>query len=151
MTVHDLPAVNASLNGLSAMFLTGGYVFIRRKNKIAHRNCMVAAFVTSIFFLACYLIYHGYLVWALHQGPTRFENPLWFRPMYLTILISHTILAAVIVPLILTTLWLAKKEHFDAHKRTARWTWPLWMYVSVTGVVVYLLLYQIFPQAASLR
>jgi len=146
MTIHDLPAVNASLNGLSAIFLTAGFVFIRRKNKIAHRNCMVAAFVTSVFFLACYLTYHGYLVYALHQGPTRFLEPKWFRPIYLTILISHTILAAVIVPLILITLWLAKRERFDAHKKIAHWTWPLWMYVSVTGVAVYLLLYQIFPQ-----
>ncbi|HXR47994.1 MAG TPA: DUF420 domain-containing protein [Candidatus Limnocylindrales bacterium] len=147
MSIHELPAVNASLNGLSAVFLTFGYVFIRRKNKIAHRNCMVAAFVTSIIFLACYLTYHGYLAVVLREGPTRFLRPLWFRPIYLTILISHSILAAVIVPLILVTLYRAKKERFELHKKIARWTWPLWMYVSVTGVLVYLLLYQIFPQA----
>ena len=146
MTVHDLPAVNASLNGLSAIFLTAGYIFIRRKNKIAHRNCMMAAFVTSIFFLACYLTYHGYLAVVLHQGPTHFLEPKWFRPIYLVILGTHTVLAGVIVPLILITLWRAKMERFDAHKKIARWTWPLWMYVSVTGVVVYLLLYRIFPQ-----
>jgi uncharacterized membrane protein YozB (DUF420 family) len=146
MSVHDLPAVNASLNGLSAIFLTAGYIFIRRKNKIAHRNCMMAAFVTSIFFLACYLTYHGYLAVVLHQGPTRFLEPKWFRPIYLVILGTHTVLAGVIVPLILITLWRAKRERFDAHKKIARWTWPLWMYVSVTGVVVYLLLYRIFPQ-----
>ena len=146
MNIHDLPAVNASLNGLSAIFLTFGYVFIRRKNKIAHRNCMVAAFVTSIIFLACYLTYHGYLAIVLHAGPTRFLRPLWFRPIYLTILISHSILAAVIVPLILVTLYRAKKERFELHKRIARWTWPLWMYVSVTGVLVYWLLYVKFPQ-----
>ena len=87
MSIHDLPAVNASLNGLSAIFLTAGFVFIRRKNKIAHRNCMVAAFVTSIFFLACYLTYHGYLAVVLHEGPTRFLDPRWFRPIYLAILI----------------------------------------------------------------
>jgi uncharacterized membrane protein YozB (DUF420 family) len=146
MNIHDLPAVNASLNGLSAIFLTAGYIFIRCKNKIAHRNCMIAAFVTSIFFLACYLTYHGYLVYALHQGPTRFESPPWFRPIYLTILLTHTILAIVIVPMILITLNRARLQRFELHKKIARWTWPLWMYVSVTGVVVYLLLYQIFPQ-----
>lgn len=147
MSIHDLPAVNASLNGLSAVFLTAGFVFIRRKNKLAHRNCMVAAFVTSIVFLACYLTYHGYLAVVLHEGPTRFLQPRWFRPIYLAILISHSIIAAVIVPLILVTLYRAKTERFELHKKIARRTWPLWMYVSVTGVLVYLLLYQIFPQA----
>lgn len=146
MNIYDLPAVNAALNGLSAVFLTLGFIFIKRGNKIAHRNCMISAFVTSIVFLTCYLIYHGYIACVLHRGPTRFLNPLWFRPIYLTILITHTILAMVIVPLILRTLWLAKKQRFEAHKKIARWTWPAWMYVSVTGVVVYLLLYQIFPQ-----
>jgi putative membrane protein len=146
MTIHDLPAVNATLNGLSAIFLTLGFIFIKRGNKIAHRNCMISAFVTSIVFLTCYLIYHGYLAIVLYHGPTHFENPLWFRPIYLTILTTHTILAIVIVPLILMTLWRAKKQNFAAHKKIARWTWPLWMYVSVTGVIVYLLLYQIFPQ-----
>lgn len=141
MTVQDLPAINASLNGLSALFLTLGFIFIKRGNKIAHRNCMIAAFSTSVVFLACYLTYH-----ALATTLTRFVEPAWFRPYYLTILISHTILAAAIVPLILMTLWRAKKENFEAHKKIARWTWPLWMYVSVTGVVIYLLLYQIFPQ-----
>jgi uncharacterized membrane protein YozB (DUF420 family) len=139
VSIHDLPAVNASLNGLSAMFLTVGFVFIRRKNKIAHRNCMMAAFVTSIFFLACYLTYHN-------QGPTRFVEPQWFRPIYLAILLTHTVLAIVIVPMILMTLNRARRQRFELHKQIARWTWPLWMYVSVTGVAVYLLLYQIFPQ-----
>lgn len=146
MSIHDLPAVDATLNGMSGILLMAGFVFIRRKNKIAHRNCMVAAFAISVVFLACYLTYHGYLALALHEGPTRFLHPLWFRPFYLAILISHSILATVIVPLILVTLYRAKKERFEAHKKLARWTWPLWMYVSVTGVVVYLLLYQIFPQ-----
>jgi len=146
MSLHALPAANASLNGLSAAFLAAGFIFIRRKNKIAHRNCMIAAFVTSVCFLACYLTYHGYLAMVLHQGPTRFLNPAWFRPIYLIILGTHTVLAAVIVPLILITLWRAKNQRFDAHKKIARWTWPLWMYVSVTGVIVYFLLYQIFPQ-----
>lgn len=146
MNIHDLPAVNASLNGLSALFLLAGFVFIRQKNQIAHRNCMVAAFVTSIIFLACYLTYHGYLAVVLHEGPTRFLRPLWFRPIYLTILFTHTVLAVIIVPMILVTLYRAGTGRFELHKKIARWTWPLWMYVSVTGVVVYLLLYRVFPQ-----
>ena len=109
MSIYDLPAVNATLNGLSAIFLTLGFIFIKRGNKIAHRNCMISAFVTSIIFLACYLTYHGYLAVVLHRGPTRFLNPAWFRPIYLTILLTHTILAIVIVPLILITLWLRQK------------------------------------------
>jgi uncharacterized membrane protein YozB (DUF420 family) len=146
MSIYNLPAVNASLNGLSAVFLTLGFIFVKRGNKIAHRNCMISAFVTSCIFLVCYITYHSYLAVVLHRGPTRFENPLWFRPIYLTILLTHTILAIAIVPMILITLSRALREKFDAHKKIARWTWPLWMYVSVTGVVVYLLLYQIFPQ-----
>jgi uncharacterized membrane protein YozB (DUF420 family) len=141
MTVHDLPAVNATLNGLSAVFLTLGFVFIKRGNKITHRNCMVAAFCTSVVFLGCYLTYH-----ATVKTVTHFVDPAWFKPIYLTILLTHTVLAAVIVPLILMTLWRAKQERFELHKKIARWTWPLWLYVSVTGVVIYLLLYQIFQQ-----
>ena len=140
MTIHDLPAVNATLNGLSAVFLTLGFIFIKRGHKIAHRNCMISAFSTSAVFLICYLTYHFF------AGRTEFKNPLWFKPIYLIILLTHTVLAVVIVPLILRTLWLARKQNFEAHKKIARWTWPLWMYVSVTGVVIYLLLYQIFPQ-----
>ena len=141
MTLHDLPAVNATLNGLSAIFLTTGFIFIKRGNKIAHRNCMISAFCTSVIFLGCYLTYH-----ATVKTVTHFVEPTWFRPIYLTILLTHTVLAVVIVPLILMTLWRAKKQNFEAHKKIARWTWPLWLYVSVTGVVIYLLLYQIFPQ-----
>jgi putative membrane protein len=146
MSIHDLPAVNATLNGLSAIFLTAGFIFIRQKKIIAHRNCMISAFCTSIIFLICYVTYHSYRFYVLHIGPTRFLEPHWFRPIYLTILISHTILAIVIVPMILITLIRALRAKFDKHKKIARWTWPLWMYVSVTGVIVYLLLYQIFPQ-----
>jgi uncharacterized membrane protein YozB (DUF420 family) len=146
MSINDLPAVNASLNGLSAIFLTAGFIFIRKKNIPAHRACMISAFCVSALFLACYLTYHGYKAIVLHQGPTRFLNPQWFRPIYLVILGTHTILAIVIVPLIFITIFRALRERFDQHKKIARWTWPLWMYVSVTGVIVYLLLYQIFPQ-----
>ena len=146
MSVYDLPAVNASLNGLSAILLTAGFVCIRQKRIGAHRACMISAFCVSVIFLVCYVTYHIYLEKVLHRGVTHFLNPPWFRPIYLAILISHTILAMVIVPLILITLFLALTHRFDKHKKIARWTWPLWMYVSVTGVIVYLLLYQIFPQ-----
>ena len=141
MTIHDVPAVNATLNGLSAIFLAAGFLAIKRGNKIAHRNCMITAFCTSVIFLACYLTYH-----AMVKTVTHFVDPAWFRPIYLTILATHTILAVVIVPLILMTLWRTKQQDFAAHKKIARWTWPLWIYVSVTGVVIYLLLYRIFPQ-----
>ncbi|MEW6306382.1 MAG: DUF420 domain-containing protein [Verrucomicrobiota bacterium] len=140
MTIQDLPAVNASLNALSTVFLSVGYYFIRRQNKTAHRNCMMAAFVTSTIFLICYLVYHS------QTGHTSFKNPQWFRPFYLSLLFTHVVLAAAIVPLILMTLNRAFKERFELHKKIARWTWPLWMYVSVTGVVIYFLLYHIFPQ-----
>ncbi len=146
MSILDLPAVNACLNGLSTVFLSIGYYFIRKKNMTAHRNCMIAAFVTSILFLICYVTYHTYVGMVLHRGPTRFLNPAWFRPIYLVILLTHTVLAVVIVPMVLMTLSRALKQRYDLHRKIARWTWPLWMYVSVTGVIVYLLLYQIFPQ-----
>ena len=140
MTLSDLPALNACLNGTSAVLLTAGFIFIKRKNERAHRNCMVAALVTSTLFLASYLYYH------FHAGRTVFpEN--WFKPIYLVILLTHTVLAVVIVPLIIAAVTQAVRRRFESHKKITRWTWPLWMYVSVTGVVIYLLLYQIFPQA----
>jgi uncharacterized membrane protein YozB (DUF420 family) len=140
ITLSDLPTINASLNAMSALFLACGYIFIKQKRITAHRNCMITAFATSVVFLVCYLIYHA------NAGRTVFKNPAWFRPIYLAILISHTILAVVIVPLILMTLHRALKARYELHRKIARWTWPLWMYVSVTGVVVYLILYKIFPQ-----
>jgi len=146
MSIYDLPAVNASLNGLSAIFLTAGFIFIRQKKITAHRNCMISAFCVSVVFLICYITYHTYLAVVLHRGPTRFVNPPWFRPIYLTILLTHTVLAMVIVPLILITLFRALRERFDKHKKIARWTWPIWVYVSLTGVLVYWLLYIKFPQ-----
>ncbi len=140
MTFSDLPALNATLNGLSALFLLAGYRFIRRKNQAAHQKCMLSAVVTSTLFLACYITYHA------KAGRTVFKEPEWFRPIYLTLLVSHTILAVTIVPMVIITLSRALRQRFDLHKKIARWTWPLWMYVSVTGVIIYLLLYKIFPQ-----
>lgn len=141
MSISDLPALNACLNSLSTILLTIGYVMIRRKRQDAHRNCMVGALITSTLFLASYLYYH------YHAGArTVFKNPEWFRPIYLVILLTHTVLAAIIVPLVFMTVIPALRKRFDRHRKIARWTWPIWMYVSVTGVVIYLLLYQIFPQ-----
>ena len=146
MSLADLPAVNACLNGLSAIFLSVGYASIRRGNKIAHRNCMISAFATSTIFLVCYLTYHIGMRILYGKAHTEFHDPRWFRPIYLTILFSHLALAVAIVPLALITLNRALKERFELHRKIARWTWPIWMYVSVTGVVIYLLLYKIFPQ-----
>ena len=140
MTFSDLPAVNATLNGLSAVFLVAGFRFIRRKNVPAHRKCMLAAVVTSTLFLVCYVTYH------IKAGRTVFPDN-WFRPIYWALLLSHTVLAVTIVPMVIITLSRALRQRFDLHKKIARWTWPLWMYVSATGVVIYLLLYKIFPQS----
>ena len=140
MTLNDLPAVNACLNGLASLFLMAGYFFIKRGDRTAHRNCMIGALTASTLFLASYLYYH------FHAGRTVFKDPAWFRPIYLTLLLTHTILAVAIVPMILVTVSRAAKARFEMHKKIARWTWPLWMYVSVTGVLIYFLLYQIFPQ-----
>jgi uncharacterized membrane protein YozB (DUF420 family) len=140
MTFSDLPTVNASLNALCTIFLTVGYVFIRKGKRDAHRNCMIAAFITSAIFLACYLTYH----FTTHLV-TKFQGEGWSRPVYFFILISHSILAPIIVPLVLMTLSRGLKQRWDAHRKIARWTWPLWMYVSVTGVIVYAMLYHLYP------
>lgn len=141
MSIEDLPAVNATLNGISTILLAAGFIQIKRGNKAAHRNCMVGALVASTLFLICYVIYHKY------AGHTRFADPAWFRPIYLFVLATHVPLAALQVPLILITFSHAVRGQFETHKRFARWTYPIWMYVSVTGVLIYVLLYQVFPQA----
>jgi len=134
-----LPHLNAILNSTSAVLLLSGYSFIRRGKVRAHRNCQVTAVVTSTLFLISYLTYHYF------HGSTRFTGQGIVRPVYFVILISHTILAVVIVPLILITIYRATRGDFDRHRRIARWTLPLWLYVSITGVIVYLMLYQIYP------
>ena len=141
MTVNDLPAINATLNSISAIFLITGYVFIRREKQTEHRNCMVTAFITSTIFLICYLYYHFTV-----ETVTRFVEPEWFRPIYLILLMSHVILAIAMLPFIFLAIWHAWKKQFKIHRKFAKWAWPLWLYVSVTGVLVYLILYQIFPQ-----
>jgi uncharacterized membrane protein YozB (DUF420 family) len=139
MTDYSLfPTLNAILNGTSFVLLSAGYRFIRRKQVPAHRACMVAAVVTSGLFLISYLYYHA------HVGSVRFQATGWVRPVYFAILISHTLLAASLVLLVPITLARALRQRFDRHRALARWTLPVWMYVSVTGVVIYLMLYHLF-------
>ena len=146
MTLSDLPAVNASLNGLSTVLLVLGWRHIKAGRRIAHRNCMVGALVTSSLFLACYLTYHFQMQKLHGRAHTSFTDPAWFRPIYLAILVTHLVGAFAILPLVTLTFQRAIRERFELHKQIARWTLPVWLYVSVTGVVIYLLLYQIFPQ-----
>ena len=138
VSLSALPALNAALNGTCALLLTVGYLFIRRRQVLAHKICMGSAFVTSTLFLISYLTYH------YHVGSRPFGGQGAIRTVYFTILISHTILAATIVPLALITMYRALKGRFDRHVRIARWTLPLWLYVSVTGVIVYLMLYHLY-------
>jgi uncharacterized membrane protein YozB (DUF420 family) len=134
-----LPHLNACLNGTSAILLFTGYTFIRSRNVTAHRACQIAALVISLLFLASYLTYH------FNHGTTRFQGTGLARPIYFTVLTSHTILAMVIVPLVILTFYRAFRGEFNKHRRIARITLPLWLYVCVTGVIVYLMLYQIYP------
>jgi uncharacterized membrane protein YozB (DUF420 family) len=136
MSVHDLPAVNATLNALSGILLLTGYVLIRRRRIDQHRLCMLAAFATSSLFLVSYVIYHAQV------GSVRFTRQGIVRPIYFTILITHVTLAAVVLPLAIVTLTRGLRGRFASHRAIARWTFPIWMYVSVTGVLVYTLLYQ---------
>jgi uncharacterized membrane protein YozB (DUF420 family) len=136
MTVTDLPALNATLNAISFVFLLTGYVFIRRGQRDKHRLCMIAALVMSALFLTSYVIYH------FNVGSVPFRRTGWIRTVYFAVLIPHVILAAAIVPLVLITVSRALSKRFDRHRVIARWTLPLWMYVSITGVIVYLMLYQ---------
>jgi putative membrane protein len=140
MTISQLPALNAILNSVSAILLVTGYIFIRQKKINAHRAVMISAFVTSTLFLTSYLIYH----FSKELGPTKFQGEGIIRPIYFFILITHTILAVTIVPMVFVTFSRALKKRFAIHRKIARWTLPLWLYVSVTGVIVYLMLYQLY-------
>lgn len=140
-----LPAIDATLNGISAVLLVAGHRFVRQKRIAQHRACMLSALATSIGFLGCYLYYHFvYLPTKLHIHSVHFPAIGTWRTVYLALLASHTILAAALGPLILLTLFFALSGRFDLHRPIARWTYPIWVYVSVTGVVVYLMLYKIF-------
>lgn len=135
-TIQQLPAVNASLNALSTLLLITGYLLIRARRFKAHRNVMVAALVSSTLFLVCYLVYHA------HIGSKHFPGTGTARTVYLTILLTHTVLAATVPFLAGVTVYRAFRQRYADHRRIARWTLPIWLYVSVTGVVVYWMLYQ---------
>jgi uncharacterized membrane protein YozB (DUF420 family) len=140
MTDYSIfPKINATLNGCSAVLLVTGRTFIARGKVAAHRAIMIAAFITSSLFLVSYLYYH----WPNHGGIVYFRGTGWLRPLYFTILTSHTILAIIIVPLVLMTLTRGLRGQFERHRAIARWTFPIWLYVSVTGVIIYLMLFHI--------
>jgi putative membrane protein len=132
------PPIDATLNGITAVLLTIGHNFIKRGQVLKHRATMITAFITSCLFLSCYLYYHA------HVGSVHFRGQGWSRPVYFSILISHTILATAVLPLVVITLTVGLRRKFETHRRIARWTYPIWMYVSVTGVIVYLMLYKLF-------
>lgn len=132
------PPLNAALNGISAVLIGAGHMFMHRGRIAAHRACMIAAVISSTIFLACYLYYHS------HAGVFHFRGTGWTRPIYFTILLSHTILAAALLPLVPTTLILGLSGRIPRHKVIARWTYPIWMYVSITGVLVYFMVYRWF-------
>jgi putative membrane protein len=138
MTISDLPALNATLNALSAIFITTGFVLIKRGDRVRHKWFMLAALATSSAFLTSYLIYHA------NTGSRPFPGVGAARLLYLAILITHVILAAVILPMALTTTARGLRAQYGRHVAIARWTFPLWLYVSVTGVVIYLMLYQLY-------
>lgn len=141
MTVHDLPALNAGLNAVAMVCLALGFAFIRSGRKEAHRRCMMGAFTASSVFLVTYVL-HKILVQGVH---TRLGADGWVRTVYYVMLATHVVLAMAIVPMALVTIRRAMTGRFDAHRRLARWTWPVWMYVSVTGVLIYFMLYHWFP------
>lgn len=137
MGLSSFPGLNASLNATTAALLVTGWFLIRSGRREAHRWTMLAAFLCSAVFLACYLWYH------FHVGSVRFQKQGWIRPVYFTILLTHTILAVAVLPVILRSLYLAAKDRFEEHRRWARWAFPIWLYVSVTGVTVYWMLYRL--------
>ena len=147
MGPEDLPSVNAVLNGISAVLLVGGYVAVRTRHITFHKACMLTALVVSSVFLSSYLYFH--LV-VRHGEATRFEDraptaPGWAKTVYLSILLSHTVLAVLAAPLALRTAYLGITDRLRSHRRLARWTLPIWLYVSITGVVVYWMLYRLYP------
>jgi uncharacterized membrane protein YozB (DUF420 family) len=137
--VHDLPAVNASLNALATVLLVAGYVLIKQRRETAHKWTMISAFGVSVVFLGCYLFYH------YHAGSVRFTDPSPVRYVYYAILLSHVLLAFSVPVLAVVTIYLGLVDRRAAHRRWAWWAWPIWLYVSVTGVIIYLMLYHLWP------
>jgi len=143
LTVEQLPALNAALNGLAAVMLVAGWVLIKRGRELAHRNMMLAAFGVSVLFLISYLVYH------FNVGSVKFTGPAGVRTVYLVILFSHIVLAATVPILAVITIYLGLKDRRRRHRQFARWTFPIWLYVSITGVVIYVMLYHLYPAAAA--
>lgn len=141
MSISFLPTFNAILNATTGILIVTGFLFIRRKRIAAHRACMIGAVICSSLFLISYLVYHV----GFGAGVTRFTGAGWVRTLYFTILISHTALAVTIVPFVIVTLRRALRRDFLRHRAVARWTFPMWLYVSVTGVIVYVMLYHLYP------
>lgn len=137
IAITDLPTINAALNFTAAVLIGAGFYFIKQRNIRAHKVCMIAALVVSALFLTSYLIYH------YNVGSVRFTKEGWIRNVYFPLLLTHTVLAVVVLPMVLRTAFLAFKSRFGSHVRIARWTFPAWAYVSITGVVVYLMLYRL--------
>ena len=134
IALTDLPQLNAVLNFIATIFLFSGFIYIKKRNKAAHMKMMWSAVVVSALFLISYLIFH------YHVGSVGFDGTGWIRPVYFVILISHIILAVVNLPMILVTMYRAIRKDYQRHRKIARWTWPIWMYVSITGVIVYLMM-----------
>ncbi len=143
LAVNELPHLNAALNALTIVFLGFGYVYIRQGNHDRHRACMIAAALVSAAFLVSYLIYH------FNSGLAKFGGEGLIRPIYFAFLIAHVLIAVVITPLVPITLYRALSGQFDRHRRLARWTWPLWMYVAVSGVVVYVMAIHVYPYTGA--
>lgn len=137
ISLDEFPALNATLNGTTALLLSAGYVMVRRRRLLAHKACMLTAFGVSVLFLVSYLYYH------VNAGVKHYQGQGWLRSVYFAILVTHTVLAASVVPLAVTTVYLGLRARHPRHQRIARWTLPIWLYVSVTGVVVYLLLFRL--------
>lgn len=146
MNIHHLPAIDATLNAISTLFMIAGYIFIKRGMKRQHIICMVTALVASAAFLACYLTYH-----FTKPEPVRFTTPGWPKAVYFFTLFTHIPLALVATVMVIITVYHAARKNFAAHTRLARWTFPIWLYVSITGVLVYLMLYQWWPSATLSR
>lgn len=142
ISLQEFPPINATLNGLSGLLLVIGLIAIKNDRKKIHICAMVSALVCSTLFLACYLTYHA------QAGRITFTHTGWPRTLYFSILIPHTILAVVMLPMIVTTVILALRARYDWHRRVARWTWPIWLFVSITGVLVYFMLYVWFPHGS---
>ena len=146
ITLSDLPTLNAMLNATAAILLLVGRRFIKKQEREKHRICMLAAFGVSVLFLISYLLYH------YQHGSQAFQGTGWVRPVYFALLLSHTVLAAGLAPLVILTLRRALRKEYERHQKLARWTYPIWLYVSVTGVIIYLMLYHLFaPHPSSLK